>query len=773
MKEHRVWTSRLGVGVLLVGGAQYACDCAAIAQTVAPQPQPGRAATAASSGTIEEIVVTSQKRAQKLQKVPVAITAFSAKDIARTGITSASDLGQHVASLYISVSGSGAVLPFLRGVGNNTTTVGNESSVAVYLDDVYVSRLNAAFLNLSDISRIEVLKGPQGTLFGRNASAGVINIITKDPSPTFQGSASVGYSNYNTTTEKLYLSGPIAPGIAANLSVLNGWQGAGWGRDFVNSSPVGYYDPLLVKSKWIFHLSPTTTLRVAGDYSQAVSVLGSLTNTVRGTITGSPDIFSEPPYDMPSVGYKNGAPGFYDSIAGNTFVAHARSFGLSARLNQDLGFAQFSSITGYRQTAEEFKSGGEYTPVIALDYDLSSHTRTLTQELQLASKAGSPFDWIVGLFYLNEFSSYEPTEITGPGLLKDVLAFPASLPVVTPPGSFVDLFGHGRTKDYAAYTQETFHLPFHTNLTAGFRYTIDDLDGGGRTVINIPGFTGLENVTSPDVPNSVELKKATFKAGLDHQFADQILGYVSFSRGYKAGTYNLLPFTAPPTKSETLDDYEIGTKTTLLDRKLQLNAAFFYYNYTDPQVQEIENHLVFLSNAKAAQVKGFEVEGQYVVSPDLTTRFGSTYLDSHYTNFQNAPFFSPLFSPPYGAVAFAGNANGDQLPEAPKFSFNAGLNYNIVFPFGRFDFDTNYAFTGSFYFNPDNFVRQKSYGLLDASLTYQLPDNDRWSLRAFGRNITDVHYYSTDNENTGTAGFTYGAGAPAEYGVTLSYNFGR
>ena len=748
---------------LVLSGLQFAYSVGH-AQTVAPTP------LTASRG-VEDIVVTSQKRAQKLQKVPVTITAFSAKDIARSGITTATELSQHVPALTISVGGPGLVLPFLRGVGNNSTTIGNESSVATYLDDVYVARLSTSFLELNDISRIEVLKGPQGTLFGRNASAGVIGIFTKDPSPDYQANASFTYGNYDTATEKLYLSGAVAPGINANLSVLNSTQSEPWGRDPTSHQPLGYDDPFVVRSKWMFQLSPSTTLRLIGDYSQDRTSIGTYVNTYPGYATGSPDFYSQPPYNRKPTAF--GPAGFYDALGNGKYGTNSRGFGLSARLGQDLGFAQFTSTTGYRQYQETEDSDADFSPLNGLQYDIVGHSRTFTQEFQLASKSDSAFDWIVGLFYLNEFSSYEPTEITGPGILKDVLGFPLSLPVTTPPGSTVALYGHGRVKDYAAYTQETIHLPYKTNLTVGFRYTIDDLDGGGATAINVPGFPGLENVTIPATPNTTSFDKATFKAGLDHRFTEDILGYVSFSRGFKAGTYNLLPFTVPATRPEVIDAYEVGGKSTLLDHKLQLNASLFYYDYKDPQVQEIVNRLVFLANAKTAEVKGAEFQGQYVVTPELSARFGGSYIDSHYTNFPNAPFFAANTNPPYGIVTFAGVADGHELPNSPKFAANAGADYSVDLPYGRFDFDANYAFTGSFRWNPDNVLRQKSYSLVDASLTYRLPDNDRWALRLWGKNILGKKYAISAAEISGAPGFFYGPGAPATYGFTLSFNFGK
>ena len=285
----------------------------------------------------------------------------------------------------------------------------------------------------------------------------------------------------------------------------------------------------------------------------------------------------------------------------------------------------------------------------------------------------------------------------------------------------------------------------------------------------MPGVISLTFPGSLKAAN--EFQEPTFKFNLDHRFSDDILGYVSVTRGFKAGTYNLLPLTLPVTQPETLDSYEAGLKTTLLDHKLLLNGAFFHYNYTNPQVEEVVNHLIFLANAGAAEVNGFDLDGQYVFTPDLSTRFGFAYLDPHYTVFNNAPFYSINPNPPFGTLVTSGNAAGNLLPFASRFAFNAGLNYRVRSSLGQFEFNGNYGFVGSFRITPDNFVRQKSYGLLDASLTYTLPHNDRWSLRVWGKNITGEKYFVDAQEIAGSAGIQYAPGAPALYGATLNYRF--
>ncbi len=705
-----------------------------------------------SPATVGEIVVTAQKRAQNLQNVPVAVTALTGAEITQRGITNAAALSQFVPSLSVSEAGGGTILPFLRGVGNPAGEVGNESSVALYLDDVYVSRLDASFLELADVSRIEILNGPQGTLFGRNASAGVLNIVTKDPSATPEGSLTLGYGNFNTSTEKLYISGPLASNIRANLSLVNTNQADGWGKNLAGDR-IGFLSPFVVRSKVLINLTPFTTLRLEADYNTSKGNEGLPSNTVPSTSTGSPDFYALPPYNRTPIKYTNLA-SFYDEPSFGPDIVKKHSFGTSVRLDQDLAFAKLSSITAYRQEREDQQLGG-FSPDPDGFTELNSQSRTLTEELQLTSKPSSPFDWIVGFFYLNEFSAYDPTRLVGPSLAIDDLggAFGQTLP----PASELDLYSQERVKEYAIFTQETFHLPLKVNLTTGFRYTIDDLDAQGRTAAIIPDlFTG-------DFPGATDtsssFRKPTFKVGLDRKFGTDVLGYVSVSRGVKAGTYNLLPLTLPPTRPEVLTDYELGAKSTFFSRRLLLDGAIFYYDYVDPQVSEVQDNLLFLANARSAHVKGAELQGQYVVSPEFRVRFGLNLLDAKYSSFPGAPDYQANPAPPYGVLLSSIDARGRDLPFAPDVKANVGVTYTLKTPYGGFIADGNYTYNGGFAYTADNVLRQGAFSLLDAAITYTPPNNPNIAIRGYARNLTGSEYSYGDLEVQGYVGFEYAPSA--------------
>jgi iron complex outermembrane receptor protein len=730
-------------------------DTAATAQTE----------TASSGATVEEIVVTAQKRAEKLQDVPVSVTALSARDLEQAGLTSPAELNQLVVGLNIGVAAGATLTPFLRGIGNNTVVVGNEASTAVYVDGVYFPRLTASFFELADIDRVEVLEGPQGTLFGRNASGGLINIITDTSSlDNYELRAAVGYANYDTLTEKLYVSAPVSDNVAGSISIFRSDQGDGWGRNLANGAPAYYDNPTILRTKWLFNVTDKLSVTASADYFHDDNNMGEPASTVPGTLVGLPGFYLAPPYNLPERAIGN--MGFYNEYS---FVAprdREEGYGGSVRIDYDLDFAKLSSISALRQQNQAVYSDGAYAGVPALVYAQFEKTRTFSEELQIASEKGSNFDWIAGFYYLNEYAGYFPVSITGPGVAEEV--FGGAFGPVLPVGTTVNLFGGQRVEDYAVYGQATYHVLPDTNLTLGARYTYDHVEGHGATDVVIPGIlTGELGSTNA----STNFYKPTFKVALDHHFTDDLMSYVSFSRGFKAGTYNTLPLTLPAVKPEVVDAIELGAKSTWLDRRLQLNGAFFYYHINDPQDQEIVNHVAFLTNADAAEIKGADLSGQFALTHGLTARFGAEYLDAHYTSFPNAPYYTPLLASPYGSTSFAADASGNQLVDAPRFVFNFGMNYAMETSVGIFDANANFSYNGGFKWNPDNVIRQKAYELVDASLTYTPVDHDNWQVRLWGKNITGEKYTSFVLEQAGPAGFSYAPAPPATYGVELSYRF--
>lgn len=725
---------------------------------------------AAVKGGLEEIVVTAQKRGQNLQAVPLSVTAFTPQMLTSAGVSRAAEISQIDPSIQIN-AGSGVVLPFIRGVGNySATTVGNESSVPIYIDDVYYSRLSPAYLELNNVERVEVLKGPQGTLFGRNASGGAVQIYTRDPGDKLEMEAKAGVGNYMTTTQKLYVSGPLSDKVGAEISASAQQQNDSYGRNFfTNSRTVGFQNFVNLRAKLVIDASPTTRIRLAGFYVKTKGNIGLYPDRISGTVGGTPS------FEFPAgsgqfisiygpITPQLAAPqstGFYNSNTNVDLITRHEGKGGSVKIDQELGFAQLVSITAYRAAEEYYAAEGDESPFNWLRYDLHSIDRQLSQELQLKSPVESKIQWIAGLYYLDSKQGFRPTTITGDAITLNG-------------GISQELFGIQTVKSYSGYTQAT--LPVvdeKTNITLGLRYNKDVVRGVGWANFNTP-FGTFPAQTPHD--QTVDFYKLTYKVGVDHHFSENIMGYASYSRGYKSGTFNTLPLDSDPNRSEVVSAYEVGVKSELFDNRLRLNLAAFENVIDNPQVQVVIRSsggtaaFVGLQNGKKARIRGVEWNADMLIAKGLTARFGGTYLDAKYTDFNNSPSFIPLTSPPYGlANSVTIDARGKRLAQVPSWRLVGGLNYDIDTAVGHFNVDLNAAFTGSFFWNPDNIVKQKQVTLMNGGLMYHPPGNEQWSIQFWAKNILQEKYYIGELDVSGGSGNIAAYGIPRTYGVEIGY----
>jgi iron complex outermembrane receptor protein len=513
-----------------------------------------------------------------------------------------------------------------------------------------------------------------------------------------------------------------------------------------------------VRSKLVADLSDTTHLRLIGYYVHSDSGQGVGSDRVAGTIGGTPNF---PPYGpvqpVPAL------PGFYDSPNNIPSVVQHEGWGGSVNMDQNLAFADLVSISAFRKAIEHyFGSDGDGTRLDFLDYNPNSIDRQFSQELQLKSRAGSSTAWIVGAYYLDSRQGYDPTNIVGDGITSQGL-------------SKLEIFGLQDIRSKAGYSQVT--LPVisdTTNVTLGLRYTSDNVHGKGTQQGVVPGV----GVIPAQIPYDkvFTFNKVTYKLTVDHKFADDIMSYVSYSRGFKSGTFNTLPLDSDPTMPETVDAYELGLKSEFFDHRWRLNTAVFQYNIADPQVSTIittgTTSFVGLTNAHAARVRGVEFNAEAAVVDGLALRLGGTYLDARFTEFTDAPYYYPNTGSPYGLQApVQRDASGNRLPYVPKWRGDAGLTYETDSSVGTFTFDADFAYTGTFAFGADNFVNQHSYTLINSSLNYQPSRSSHWNVRIWGKNLSGEKYYVESLEVTGGAGNLSAAAPPRTAGIEAGFKF--
>lgn len=720
------------VGILGSASAALAADAA-------------EASNASGPVQVEEVIVTAQHRAENLQSVPIAVTAVSASSAEKLGVVNSKDLSNAIPGLQLQQQVNGAV-PFLRGVGSTTGAVGNEASVATYVDDVYVSSIVGTLFQFNNVDSIAVLKGPQGTLFGRNATGGVIQVRTRDPSTSGPSAdMSVGYANYNTWSGSFYGNVAISDNLAANIALFADDQQDGWGKDLITGEKTFTRKDFGVRAKILW--TPTTDTRVllSADYNDTHNEDGMGFHVIQGSL---------------GVG---GTPyaGFYNTYDNANDFAKTKQAGASLKIEQDLHFARLVSITAYRNTRGFIRLDQDATPIPIVLAPIHQQDQTATQELRLLSPAENKIQWILGGFYFRNIAEYDPLALQG---------------LAAAPFSELDIYGRQKSKSIAGFAQATVEVFADTHLTGGIRYTKDDRNIVGH---NEGQLGGAVIPLGPVFTQSVSNSEWTYRVALDHQFTPDILGYVSFNRGFKSGVYNLLSFSKPPVDPELLNAYEAGLKTELFDRRLRINMAGFHYDYTNIQVQEIISGATFSLNAAKATINGFDLDFTAAASRNLTISGGFSILDGHYDVFPNGPVNLPTpavctpaphttGAPTGGNTVCSADLSGNDTVRTPKFSGNISADYVAPTQHGDLDFALSYYYNSGFAWDPDNRVKQDSYGLLGASVGWVAP-NQNWGVRFWGRNLTGTKYcsYATATSLLDSCG----PAAPRTYGVTVSAHY--
>lgn len=705
-----------------------------------------------------DVVVTAQKRAQNLQDVPLAVSAFTGEDLANRGVREISDLTKIVPGLQVG-NQNGIATPFLRGIGNASVAVGNEPSVATYIDGVYYATVATGFFSMGNVDRVEVLKGPQGTLFGRNSSGGVIHIITKDPDmdPGIEGNFS--YGNYDTTEGSVYGHTGLGDNLAFGISLNGRHQGEGYGKSIITGRDHSYNDYFTARPKLVFEPSDLTKITLSGTYAwskasvQANVYPGTTRSYVVNVPEGTPAGTDPRTVQVPPAG-------FYDSRNNRDSYTQYELWGTSLRIDQELPFATLSSITAYSNTKSFASLDVDFTEFDDFYVLQPATIKQFTQEFQLTSLSSSLIDWVLGAFYYDVEQSYENVQFRGPAIA----------------GGF-DGYFQQKPKSYAAYGQASYEFLPKLTFTGGLRYSHDKVSADG--FLTLPD--NADVIAAPPNPQSRSGDKLTFKAALDYKVTDDVLAYASLSRGYKSQSFNLLVYSGVSNKPEVIDAYEVGIKSDLFDRRVRLNVSGFYYDVTDPQIQLLRVGSIVLSNADSARTYGLDVDFTALVTDGLMFRASGTWLDSKYSEYgancgtpealNCAPSGPPLFGPIYGATAplLGIDAAGNYTTRAPKFSGNVGFDY--VIPVGDRDLTLSgdYYYNDGYFFEPDNIIRQPSYGLLSAQIKYAATENV--SIAVWGKNLNDKKYAVYSGTQAGAAGSPYIAGPPQTYGISVDYNF--
>ena len=721
---------------------------------VAPSPPAADAnAPGHASGGVEEIVVTAQRRTERLQNVPVAVTAVSAARLEAVGISTTQDLSQVTPGLSAPQT-AGYSQPHIRGVGSSTNGPGLEQPVATYVDGVYIAAAPASLMTLNNIDRLEVLKGPQGTLFGRNATGGLIQVVTKDPKDELSGAANLSYANYNDVVGDLYVTDGLAQNLAADAALRFEYQGDGWGRNLnTGHRTEDLPHDFAGRTKFLYRPSTDTQIRLAIDYEDRISRQDTqhLDQQYPGTFNNA--LFGGP-FNL------GGSYDINDNIDPKTSL---KSGGVSLQINQTLGPVALESITAFRASQFSFNLDVDLTPVPIQQVPSTSRDDQFSQELQVSSTGAGKLKWVAGLYYFDANDRWSPISILfGPTFISPVPGVPTAINIEDREG----------TQSVAGYAQGSYEVLPQTHLTFGARYTYEKKDvSGGENFLVGDDLASSTAVPQPGlgIKPSINFNNFSYRVSLDHQFGRDILAYASYNTGFKSGGYNLADPTNAPYRPEIIDATEVGLKNELFDHHLRLNGAAFYYDYSEIQVGRYLNGTEAIYNGAQAEIYGLDLDGELVVIRGLTLDGGFSYDHARFTDFPDADHILPIdgCTPALGGVC-PGSAKGDTLPYTPTTTFNVGVTYSKATEYGNFVFNSTYYRTGRFFAAPDNVGYQPAYDIVNASLTWTKPGG-RLSFKAFAKNIGNS-LYATSLVEAGQ-GLVRELGAPRTYGGTLGYKF--
>jgi len=725
-----------------IKGLSFCALALAAIQTV-PAIAQSDAVSQADSGRgaqqIEEVVVTAQKRVENLQDVPIAVSVVTASQLAQADANGILDLRLVIPTLNVTLSG-GYVTYALRGLGSNGFGVGVENPIALYVDGVYIAAPAASLMSLNNISQVEVLKGPQGTLFGRNATGGLIQITTKNPTQQSTGDLSVSYGNFNTVGADAYISGGLTNILTADLAVHASHQGDGWGTNLFDGHDVYRIDhDIAVRSKINFDPNPETHFSLTLDDSDNRNSLVAY-HLPPGTLSGFP-----PPAGLPSLGPTPNIGYNIDSDVDPLLTI--RSTGESLRWDQEIASLKFTSISAFRDSSTNFVNDNDTTQYQTEYYNIIQRDNQFSQEFQLRSDTAGKLSWLAGAYYFHASDKYDPFFLVANDLGVDI-----------------HLLNTQTTSSIAGYGQATYEVFDATHLTVGGRYTNEEhktLDGVTGILIQ-PTLFALPLMDAPN--RSATFDKFTYRVSLDHRYTDNVLAYVSVDTGFKSGGFNVATPGSDPYKPETLDAYEIGLKSDLMDKRVRLNVSGYYYNYKDVQVNQLVNGLVSVVNGAVAHIYGFDgdISAKVTDAVRLDASFG--VASPKFTSFPNCAIGVAVG----GAPSSPGDCAGNLLPLASRFVGSLGADYTQAMPAGSINFSGGAYFNSGFYFESDNVMKQSSFVELGSAVTYSA--NSGVYVRIFGKNLTNERVIAFENTSQSGGHYNYYA-APRTYGITVGMRY--
>ena len=716
------------------------------------------AAEGGRSGVLEEITVTAERREASIQDVPMSITALSGESLTKAGIQNTQDLVNLTPGLIVQRSVVGKIS--IRGVGNENYTIAGDPGVAVHTDGIYVARASAGLFDLFDIGRVEVLRGPQGTLYGRNATGGVINIVPTAPSEETSGYLRAELGNYNKRRYEAAVGGALGDsGFTGRVALMGAWRD-GYTTNIFPGADTRDLDELDNQDLWAYRA------QLAWDGGGIFRARFS-TEYLHDNSNLPPYKYINQPAALPnenyllgkdrtvSQGYETQVPGALRDVGSDEDVFKTFQRGHALHLDWDLGGMTLKSITGYRETEFNWVNDGDGADVFYVNYDQQDDSEQFSQEIQLASDTDGDLSWILGAFYFEE---------EGDSWIALPFTFGFGLPF------YIEIDGGAETEATAVFGEVKYAISDALTVTVGARYTNEDRSTDYVYDIN------FGNLFRRVVDDDDSFSAATPRLVLDYRVSDDVSLYASATRGFKSGGFNMLA-VQPGFKEEKVWNFEAGVKSELADGRVRLNGNVFYMDYTDMQVGQIVNLSSVLTNAGESRIYGAELELAALPVEQLELGATVAYLNTEYEDFCTGDPTKPLAPIDAGCTAADPiQLKGNELPRAPELAVTASATWTIPMADGSdLALRADARYQSDTYFTQFNrpLVSQDSYTVVNARLTWTSA-NDGFSFGVWANNLFDEDYYTEVLEsgafNPQLVAQGYVA-PPRTYGVSTEYRF--
>lgn len=704
---------------------------------------------AAAPAELGEVIVTALKRGENVQDVPAAVSAVSAEAMKDRGVSNIQALTNLVPNLNWGEH-FGTTLITIRGVGSTVDSGITEPTVALYVDGVFLPRSTMATLRGVDLARIEVLRGPQGTLYGRNATGGAINFISQAPTDALTGELNLLGGGRDQWGASGFVSGPLAPGVTARLSGGHEEQD-GYVRQIPFKARVGGTDVDYVRGALRFEPSEDLTIDLAARYEE-----NDAPAAVQQLLTPSP---------LPTAGQTTQPNRVYANSPAKTDVKTTiANATVNWRLNEDVSLRAISSYVDHKSRVSLDSDGSDLDIITAVDFFRPSES--YGQEFNLIGTSG-PLEWLLGAYYFHEKAAISLPLLIGP----------AGAPGFgVPSGTRLIESVDSRTESEALFADVKYAVSARLKLNLGLRYNHESQRFGQYSRLEIPGagvVPLLPAYAGGPVTTRTKTSKVLPKVALQYAFSDDVNGYVQWSRGFKSGGQNLEGGSglsvgaAGLYKPELIDAFEVGLKTQSPDHRLTANFAAFYYDYSDLQVTKTIPPTTTLVQNADAKVYGAEAEITWRVTDAFRIDAAGTLTHARFDGFQSFDDARPATP--------LQDLDGQPLPHAPDVAFQLGAEYRVALPTPVF---STLTLRGDVAYTDDVVLRyfgtpqdtQDAYTLFDASA--KLTDADeRTILRLFVRNLTNRHY-KQNVTYLGAFGAYYGNYAPPRtWGAQLSRRF--